>query len=149
LTSEGLGEVFNGDSADTCSEKFPLVLMGGRANGQACAEGEQGPPSARAEIQAPLSKFSALELIKYVKIFSSQEDRASSKFCLTTHVSSVLSEEDGIKERSWEGLSREKRFKKRGVTDLSLFKYPTQVPVLLHGLGVKKKKKKLLLEIQL
>jgi hypothetical protein len=24
--------------------------MGGRANGQACADGERGPPSARAEI---------------------------------------------------------------------------------------------------
>jgi hypothetical protein len=26
------------------------VSMGGRANGQACADGERGPPSARAEI---------------------------------------------------------------------------------------------------
>ena len=33
MPSEGLGEVFKGDSADTCAEKFPLVLMGGRANG--------------------------------------------------------------------------------------------------------------------
>jgi hypothetical protein len=50
MTSEGLGEVFEeGDSADTCAEKFPLVSMGGRANGQACADGERGPPSARAE----------------------------------------------------------------------------------------------------
>ena len=50
MTSEGLGEVFKGDSADMCAEKFPLVSMGGRANGQACADGERGPPSARAEI---------------------------------------------------------------------------------------------------
>ena len=50
MTSEGLGEVFKGDSADTCAGKFPLVSMGGRANGQACADGERGPPSARAEI---------------------------------------------------------------------------------------------------
>jgi hypothetical protein len=42
--------VFKGDSADMCGGKFPLVSMGGRANGQACADGEQGPPSARAEI---------------------------------------------------------------------------------------------------
>jgi hypothetical protein len=49
MTSEGLGEVFKGDSADTCAGKFPLVSMGGRANGQACADGEPGPPSARAE----------------------------------------------------------------------------------------------------
>ena len=30
MTSEGLGEMFEGDSADTCARKFPLVLMGGR-----------------------------------------------------------------------------------------------------------------------
>ena len=46
----GVGEVFEGDSADMCTGKFPLVSMGGRANGQAWADGERGPPSARAEI---------------------------------------------------------------------------------------------------
>jgi hypothetical protein len=35
MTSERLGEVFKGDSADT--------------DRQACADGERGPPSARAE----------------------------------------------------------------------------------------------------
>jgi hypothetical protein len=50
MTSDRLGEVFVGDSADTCGEKFPLVSMGGRANGHAWADGERGPPSARAEI---------------------------------------------------------------------------------------------------
>jgi hypothetical protein len=49
MTSEGLGEVFKGDSADMCTGKFPLVSMGGRANSQACADGERGPPSARSE----------------------------------------------------------------------------------------------------
>jgi hypothetical protein len=29
ITSEGLGEVFKGESADTCDGKFPLVSMGG------------------------------------------------------------------------------------------------------------------------
>jgi hypothetical protein len=42
MTSEGLGEAFEGDSADTCVGKFLLVSMGGRANGQACADGERG-----------------------------------------------------------------------------------------------------------
>ena len=28
MTSEGLGEMFGGDSADTCAGKFPLMLMG-------------------------------------------------------------------------------------------------------------------------
>jgi hypothetical protein len=49
MTSEGLGEMFEGDSADTCAGKFPLVSIGGRADRQACADGEQVPPSARAE----------------------------------------------------------------------------------------------------
>jgi hypothetical protein len=30
--------MFEGDSADTCAGKFPLMLMGGRAEGQACAD---------------------------------------------------------------------------------------------------------------
>jgi hypothetical protein len=38
MTSEGLGELFEGDSADTCGVKFPLVSMGGRAKGLACAD---------------------------------------------------------------------------------------------------------------
>ena len=46
MTSEGLGEMFEGDSADMCARKFLLMLMGGRANGPACADGELGPPSA-------------------------------------------------------------------------------------------------------
>ena len=48
MTSEGLGEMFEGASADTCAGKFPLVSMGGRAEGLACAD--PGPPSAVAEI---------------------------------------------------------------------------------------------------
>ena len=31
MTSEGLGEMFEGDSSDMCAGKFPLVSMGGRA----------------------------------------------------------------------------------------------------------------------
>ena len=42
MTSEGLGEIFEGDSADMYAGKFPLMLIGGRANGQACADGERG-----------------------------------------------------------------------------------------------------------
>ena len=45
MTSEGLGEMFEGDSADTCVEKFPLASMGGRAEGLACAD-----PGARTPI---------------------------------------------------------------------------------------------------
>ena len=38
MTSEGLGEMFEGDSADMCAGKFPLVSMGGRAEGLACTD---------------------------------------------------------------------------------------------------------------
>ena len=38
MTSEGLGVMFEGDSADMCAGKFPLVSMSGRAEGFACAD---------------------------------------------------------------------------------------------------------------
>ena len=44
MTSEGLGEMFEGDSADMCAEKFPLVSMGGLAEGLTCANLEAGTP---------------------------------------------------------------------------------------------------------
>ena len=47
MTSKGLGEMFEGDSADMCAGKFPLVSMGGLAEGHACAE-----PGARTPIGA-------------------------------------------------------------------------------------------------
>ena len=47
MTSEGLGEMFEGDFADTCAGKFPLVSMGGRADGLACAD-----PGGRTPIDA-------------------------------------------------------------------------------------------------
>ena len=46
----GLGEMFEGYSADTRAEKFPLVSMGGRAEGLACADLGARTPSALAEI---------------------------------------------------------------------------------------------------
>ena len=47
MTSEGLGEMFEGNSADTRAGKFPLVPMGSRAEGLACAD-----PGARTPIGA-------------------------------------------------------------------------------------------------
>ena len=47
MTSEGLGEMFEGDSADMCAGNFSLVSMGGRAEGLACAD-----PGARTPIGA-------------------------------------------------------------------------------------------------
>ena len=44
MTSEGLGEMFEGESADTCGGKFQLMSIGGRAEGLACADpGERTP----------------------------------------------------------------------------------------------------------
>ena len=38
MTFEGLGEMFEGDSADMWARKFLLMLMGGLAEGLACAD---------------------------------------------------------------------------------------------------------------
>ena len=47
MTSEGLGEMFEGDSADTCGG----VLMGGQAEGLACADPEARTPIGASGIQ--------------------------------------------------------------------------------------------------
>jgi hypothetical protein len=47
MTSKGLGEMFQGDFADMCAGKLPLVAMGGRAEGLACTD-----PGARTPIDA-------------------------------------------------------------------------------------------------
>ena len=45
MTSEGLGEMFEGNSAHTCTGEFSLMLMGGQAEGLTCAD-----PGARTPI---------------------------------------------------------------------------------------------------
>ena len=47
MTSEGLGKMFKGNFAEICADKFPLVSMGGRAEGLAWAD-----PGARTPIGA-------------------------------------------------------------------------------------------------
>jgi hypothetical protein len=47
MTSKGLWEMFEGDSADMCAEKFPLVSIWVRAEGLACVD-----PGARTPIGA-------------------------------------------------------------------------------------------------
>jgi hypothetical protein len=88
MTSEWLGEMFKGDSADTGACKFPLVSMGGRANGQTFADGERGrangqtfadgergPPSAREEIF-----FTNFEAMGILTIFSFTTEPCLVKF---------------------------------------------------------------------
>ena len=50
MTSEGLGEMFEGDSADTCGGKFLLPSMGAERRVSCAQTRERGPPSALAEI---------------------------------------------------------------------------------------------------
>ena len=38
ITYDGLWEILEVDSAEMCAGKFPLTLMGGRAEGLACAD---------------------------------------------------------------------------------------------------------------
>ena len=57
--------MLEGDSADTCGGKFPLVSMGGRAEGQACAD-----PGARTPIGAS-GHFGIFPLLVVVGQFQS------------------------------------------------------------------------------
>ena len=45
MTSEGSGEMFEGDAADMCGGKFLLISMGGQVEGLVCAD-----PGARTPI---------------------------------------------------------------------------------------------------
>ena len=38
MTSEGLGETFEGGFADKCEDKFLLMSIGGQAEGLECAD---------------------------------------------------------------------------------------------------------------
>ena len=60
MTSEGLGEMFEGDSVDTCAGKFSLMLMGGPAEGLACAD-----PGAR----TPIGVSGNVNLSQFVPFF--------------------------------------------------------------------------------
>ena len=57
MTSEGLGLMFEGDSADTCAIKFPLVSMGAERRVLRAQTRERGPPSALAEIYIAFSSL--------------------------------------------------------------------------------------------
>ena len=52
--------MFEGDSADMCARKFPLVSMGGRAEGLACAD-----PGAR----TPIGTSGIPNLFRHSEIF--------------------------------------------------------------------------------
>ena len=78
MTSEGLGEMFEGDSADTCVRKFPLMLMGGRANSPACADG--------------LNKSNCSFLVQWDQIVycSEQSECTAFRYCRQNLVAAVV-----------------------------------------------------------
>ena len=56
--------MFEGDSADMCGGKFPLVSMGGRAEGLACADsGARTPIGASGNSDSSLSVIVRLILL--------------------------------------------------------------------------------------
>ena len=86
MTSERLGEMFEGDSADTCAWKFPLVTMGGLAEGLACADpGARTPIGASGNFPAPVSAEgpSAFKTVK-IGYFGGQFKNCPrvTKFCM-------------------------------------------------------------------
>jgi hypothetical protein len=58
MTSEWLGEMFEGDSADTGAGKFLLVSMGWRGEGLACANPEARTPIGTSENSLSKQRFS-------------------------------------------------------------------------------------------
>ena len=44
MTSEGFGDMFEGDSAETFAGKVPLMSMGARAEGLVCTDPEVRTP---------------------------------------------------------------------------------------------------------
>ena len=57
MTSEGLGEMFESDSADMCGGKYLLKSMGGRAEGLACVD--QG-------VRIPIGERGNLKIVKFI-----------------------------------------------------------------------------------
>ena len=71
---EGLVEIFEGNFADTCAEKFQLVLMQEEPTRQACTDGERGPPSVLAEIgPSGLRALSRIKVSTIKGIFWSEQ----------------------------------------------------------------------------
>jgi hypothetical protein len=77
MTSEGLGEMFEGDSADTCAGKFPLVSMGGQTEGLVCAD-----PGVRTPIGASGIPFLLLLSLHTVVQNSRRGCLRVSNFCM-------------------------------------------------------------------
>ena len=66
MTPRGLGELLKGDSADMCAGKFPLVSMGGRAEGLACIDrGARTPIGASGNFENVISSSVVVVIITH------------------------------------------------------------------------------------
>ena len=63
MTSEGLGEMFEGDSADTCAGKFPLTLMGAERRVSRAQTRERGPHRRERKLLIFVNKFEYAEIL--------------------------------------------------------------------------------------
>ena len=68
MTSEGLGEMFEGDSADTCSEKYLLVSMGPSRGSSVRRPVSEDPPSVVAEISFK-AKIKTCRIINEILVY--------------------------------------------------------------------------------
>ena len=50
MTSEGLGEMYDDDFVDICTDKFPLVLMEGREDPSSLRRGGARTPNGTSEM---------------------------------------------------------------------------------------------------
>ena len=79
MTSEGLGEMFEGDSQTREPENFRSRRWGAKRRVSRAQSRKRGPPSARAEILSSLSKLisSSVLISSMVSVFSSTSDNVS------------------------------------------------------------------------
>jgi hypothetical protein len=85
MTSDGLGEMFEGKSADLCAEKFTLKFMGGQQRFQHAQTQEQGHPSAWAQFLYPFINFGNLEVSNRVWYFGSNFNNWANNYLLGNH----------------------------------------------------------------
>ena len=58
MTSEGLGDMFEGDSADTRAGKFPLTSIGGPSRGsRVCRPGSEDPHQRERKFNKHFTRF--------------------------------------------------------------------------------------------
>ena len=75
MTSEGFGEMFEGDSADTYGGKFSLISLGAEQRVSRAQTWKRGPPSARVEIMSLFNTLTAGYKYDIMKEYNQKEFR--------------------------------------------------------------------------